>query len=140
MKTYRFSLIDRRKSIFTYKEYTPKSGLLYFHDQYNNELLYAQWTHNEQRIIEYKRISGTIWDVNKYRVIFDNPVYRILTYDDRDRGLCTDDMVDKVQRDENGELCPITEYEMYASSDKILEDRISKEFIETDSKILSQHL
>lgn len=133
-------MVGSRKSMFTFVEMNPKGGIMYFRDENNEELFYSQWNHDIQKFNSFKSKSGYIFSVNKYRVIFEEPVYRLLTHDDMERKKCTKEQVGTVYRDADGNLMPFTEYVLYATSDKVFRDRIYKEFIETNSKNLAQHL
>lgn len=140
MIRYTFGIVGFRKSMFTFKEKNPKGCIMYFRDENNEELFYSQWNNDIQKFNSFKSKSGYIFSVNMYRVIFVEPVYRLLTFDDVERKHCTKEQVGKVDRDDSGNLLPLSEYILYATSDKVLRDRISKEFIETNSTILSQYL
>lgn len=133
-------MVGLRKSMFTFVEMNPKGGIMYFRDENNEELFYSQWNHDIQKFVFYKRSSGDIISVKTYRVIFTEPVYRLLTFDDFERNKCTKGQVGKVDRDADGNLLPLTEYVLYATGENVLRDRISKEFIEANSKILNQYL
>lgn len=73
-----------------------------------------------------------------------NNVYHILTWDDVDRGICTREHLDEVQRDKEGKPIPFNQIEVFANFDNLnrftINEVLDKEYIEVNSPIVQNYL
>ena len=73
-----------------------------------------------------------------------NNVYHILTWDDVDRGICTRENLDEVQRDDEGKPIPFNQIVVFANLDNLkrftINEVLDKEYIEINSPIVQNYL
>ena len=73
-----------------------------------------------------------------------NNVYHILQWDDVDRGICTREHLDEVQRDNEGKPIPFNQIVIYANLDNknlfTVDKVLDKEYIEVNSPIVQSYL
>ncbi|MBO5632541.1 MAG: hypothetical protein J5965_26095 [Aeriscardovia sp.] len=73
-----------------------------------------------------------------------NNVYHILQWDDDDRGICTREHLDEVQRDNEGKPIPFNQIVIYANLDNknlfTVDKVLDKEYIEVNSPIVQSYL
>ena len=73
-----------------------------------------------------------------------NNVYHILTWDDVDRGICTREHLDEVQRDKEGKPIPFNQIVVFANLDNMnrftINEVLDKEYIEVNSPIVQNYL
>lgn len=73
-----------------------------------------------------------------------NNVYHILTWDDVDRGICTREHLDEVQRDKEGKPIPFNQIVVFANLDNLnrftINEVLDKEYIEINSPIVQNYL
>lgn len=73
-----------------------------------------------------------------------NNVYHILTWDDVDRGICTREHLDEVQRDKEGKPIPFNQIVVFANLDNMnrftINEVLDKEYIEVNSPTVQNHL
>lgn len=73
-----------------------------------------------------------------------NNVYHILTWDDVDRGICTREHLDEVQRDKEGKPIPFNLIVVFANFDNLnrftINEVLDKEYIEVNSPIVQNYL
>lgn len=73
-----------------------------------------------------------------------NNVYHILTWDDVDRGICTREHIDEVQRDKDGNPIVFNQIVVYANLDKqnrfAINEVLDKEYIEVNSPFVQNYL
>ena len=71
-------------------------------------------------------------------------VYHILTWDDVDRGICTREHLDEVQRDKEGKPIPFNQIVVFANLDNLnrftINEVLDKEYIEINSPIVQNYL
>ena len=71
-------------------------------------------------------------------------VYHILTWDDVDRGICTRENLDEVQRDDEGKPIPFNQIVVFANLDNLkrftINEVLDKEYIEINSPIVQNYL
>lgn len=73
-----------------------------------------------------------------------NNVYHILTWDDIDRGICTREHLDEVQRDKEGKPILFNQIVVFANFDNLnrftINEVLDKEYIEVNSPIVQNYL
>ena len=73
-----------------------------------------------------------------------NNVYHILTWDDVDRGICTREHLDEVQRDKEGKPIPFNQIVVFANLENMnrftINEVLDKEYIEVNSPIVQNYL
>ena len=73
-----------------------------------------------------------------------NNVYHILTWDDVDRGICTREHLDEIQRDKEGKPIPFNQIVVFANLDNLnrftINEVLDKEYIEVNSPIVQNYL
>ena len=73
-----------------------------------------------------------------------NNVYHILTWDDVDRGICTREHLDEIQRDKEGKPISFNQIVVFANLDNLnrftINEVLDKEYIEVNSPIVQNRL
>ena len=73
-----------------------------------------------------------------------NNVYHILTWDDVDRGICTMEHLDEIQRDKEGKPITFNQIVVFANLDNknrfTINEVLNKEYIEVNSPIVQNYL
>lgn len=88
--------------------------------------------------------SGRLHTIDRIALQPQNPVYHIYTWDDVEKGVCSREHFNEVQRDKEGKPIQFSKIVIYANFDKStfpsIYEVLDKEFVDVNSPLVHQYL